>query len=65
VADTPADLRTISWGDPSAPNTALLVHGLTGRAEAFRVLVDELETEGLAGWRFLAVDLRGRERRDG
>ncbi len=60
MADVPADLRNISWGDPSAPNTVLLVHGLTGRAEAFRAIVDELEAEGLAGWRFLAVDLRGR-----
>jgi pimeloyl-ACP methyl ester carboxylesterase len=60
VTDAPTDLRTISWGDPSAPNTALLVHGLTGRAEAFRAIVEELEAEGLAGWRFLAVDLRGR-----
>ncbi len=60
MTDAPADLRTISWGDPSAPNSALLVHGLTGRAEAFRAIVEELEAEGLEGWRFLAVDLRGR-----
>jgi pimeloyl-ACP methyl ester carboxylesterase len=55
-----ADLRTVSWGDPDAPNTALLVHGLTGRADAFRALAEDLEAEGLAGWRFLAADLRGR-----
>ncbi len=60
MADAPADLRTISWRNPSAPNTALLVHGLTGRAEAFRALAEELEAQGLAGWRCLAVDLRGR-----
>jgi pimeloyl-ACP methyl ester carboxylesterase len=36
----------------------LLVHGLTGRAAAFRALAEELE--GTTGWRFLAVDLRGR-----
>jgi lipase len=55
-----AELNTVSWGDPDAENTALLVHGLTGRADAYRALVEELEAEGLTGWRFLAVDLRGR-----
>jgi pimeloyl-ACP methyl ester carboxylesterase len=60
VTDATADLRTISRGDPDAPNTALLVHGLTGRADAFRALTEELEAQGLSGWRFLAVDLRGR-----
>jgi pimeloyl-ACP methyl ester carboxylesterase len=60
VSDATADLRTVSWGDPDAQDTALLVHGLTGRAEAFRALVEELESEGLTAWRFLAVDLRGR-----
>lgn len=58
--DAPAELRIVSWGDLDAPNTVLLVHGLTGRADAFRALAEELEAEGLAGWRFLAVDLRGR-----
>jgi pimeloyl-ACP methyl ester carboxylesterase len=61
VTDATADLRTVSWGDRDAPNTALLVHGLTGRADTFRALTEELlEAEGLAGWRILAVDLRGR-----
>ncbi len=60
MTDATADLRTFSWGDPDAPNTALLVHGLTGRADAFRTLAEDLDAEGLAGWRFLAVDLRGR-----
>ena len=60
MADATADLRTVSWGDPDAQNTALLVHGLTGRADAFRALVEELESSGLTGWRFLAADLRGR-----
>jgi lipase len=60
VSDATADLRTDSWGDPDAQETALLVHGLTGRADAFRALVEELESEGLTAWRFLAVDLRGR-----
>jgi pimeloyl-ACP methyl ester carboxylesterase len=60
LPDARADLNTVTWGDPGAENTALLVHGLTGRADAFRALVEELESEGLTGWRFLAVDLRGR-----
>jgi pimeloyl-ACP methyl ester carboxylesterase len=54
------DLNTVLWGDPDAENTALLVHGLTGRAGAFRALAHELEARGLTGWRLLAVDLRGR-----
>jgi lipase len=60
MSDGAADLYTVSWGDPNAQNTAVLVHGLTGRAEAFRALAEKLESEGLAGWRFLAADLRGR-----
>ena len=60
MSDATADLRTVSWGDPNAQETALLVHGLTGRADAFRALVEELESSGLTGWRFLAADLRGR-----
>ena len=52
-----ADLETVSWGDPDAPDTALLVHGLTGRTDAFRALAGKL---GLAGWRLLVADLRGR-----
>ena len=60
MSDASADLNTVFWGDPDAPSTALLVHGLTGRADAFRALAKELKSEGLTGWRFLAVDLRGR-----
>jgi pimeloyl-ACP methyl ester carboxylesterase len=60
LTDATADLNTVSWGDPDAKDTVLLVHGLTGRADAFRALAEELEREGLTGWRFLAVDLRGR-----
>lgn len=60
MAEATADLRTVSWGDPDAQDMAMLVHGLTGRADAFRALVEELESKGLTGWRFLAVDLRGR-----
>jgi pimeloyl-ACP methyl ester carboxylesterase len=60
MTDATADLNTVSWGDPDAPNTALLVHGLTGRIDAFRALAEKLESGGLTGWRLLAVDLRGR-----
>jgi pimeloyl-ACP methyl ester carboxylesterase len=60
LTDVRADLNTVTWGNPDAENTALLVHGLTGRADAFRTLVEKLQSEGLTGWRFLAVDLRGR-----
>ena len=55
-----ADLNTVLWGDPNAENMVLLVHGLTGRADAFSALAQELEARGLTGWRLLAVDLRGR-----
>ena len=60
MADPTACLRTVSWGDPDARDTALLVHGLTGRADAFRALAGELLSMGLSGWRLLALDLRGR-----
>lgn len=60
MTDATADLNTLLWGDPGAAYTALLVHGLSGRADAFRALAEELEAKGLKGWRFLAVDLRGR-----
>ncbi len=58
-----ANLKTIEWGVADAPNTALLVHGLTGRAEAFEALAEKLDPAGsIPGgpWRFLAPDLRGR-----
>ena len=55
-----ASLHTVSWGDPDANKTVLLVHGLTGRVDAFRVLAERLESNGLTGWRLLAADLRGR-----
>jgi pimeloyl-ACP methyl ester carboxylesterase len=60
MTGTTANLNTVSWGDPGADKTALLVHGLTGRAEAFLALAERLEAGGLTGWRLLAVDLRGR-----
>ena len=60
MTDAAANLRTVSWGDPRAPNSALLVHGLTGRTDAFRALADKLLSEGLTGWHLLAADLRGR-----
>ena len=58
-----ANLKTIEWGSTDASRTALLVHGLTGRAEAFEVLADKLDpAAGVPGgpWRFLAPNLRGR-----
>lgn len=58
-----ADLKTIEWGVANASCVALLVHGLTGRAEAFEALVQKLDpTAGISGgsWRFIAPDLRGR-----
>ena len=58
-----AELQTVEWGDADAPNTALLVHGLTGRAEAFEALAEGLDpARGIPGgpWRFVAPDLRGR-----
>ena len=57
------NLKTVEWGVADAPLTALLVHGLTGRAEAFETLVERLApASGASGgpWRFLAPDLRGR-----
>ena len=57
------NLRTVEWGVADALRTALLVHGLTGRAEAFEALVESLApASGVSGgpWRFLAPDLRGR-----
>lgn len=58
-----AELRTTEWGRGDAPNVALFVHGLTGRAGAFEALVEGLDPEGGVpggAWRFLAPDLRGR-----
>ena len=57
------NLKTVEWGVANASLTALLVHGLTGRAEAFETLVEGLApTSGVSGgpWRLLAPDLRGR-----
>ena len=56
-------LRTTEWGRDDAPNAALLVHGLTGRAGAFEALAEELDPAGgIPGgaWRFVTPDLRGR-----
>ena len=58
-----ASLKTTEWGPGNAPNVALLVHGLTGRAGAFDALAERLDpTHGIPGgaWRFVAPDLRGR-----
>jgi pimeloyl-ACP methyl ester carboxylesterase len=57
------NLKAAEWGVVEAPRTALLVHGLTGRAEAFEALAEKLDpAAGVPGgpWRFLAPDLRGR-----
>ena len=57
------NLKTVEWGVANAPRAALLVHGLTGRAEAFETLVERLAPASEANggpWRFLAPDLRGR-----
>lgn len=52
----PVRLPQLSWGDPDAQNTALLVHGL-GSSGALMWRVGE----GLAnaGWHAIAIDLRG------
>lgn len=58
-----ADLETVEWGKGEATRVALLVHGLTGSAEAFELLVEDLDpAEGSPGraWLFIAPDLRGR-----
>lgn len=55
-----AELKTTEWGRADAPNAALLVHGLTGRAGAFEALAEELDPAGGGPWRFVAPDLRGR-----
>lgn len=58
-----ANLKTVEWGAADAPNTALLVHGLTGRGESFEALAWTLDPAGGISngpWRFLAPDLRGR-----
>ena len=58
-----ANLSTSEWGGPKALHTALLVHGLTGRAEAFEVLAEKLDpATGVPNepWWFIAPDLRGR-----
>ena len=57
------NLKTVEWGDSGAPRTALLVHGITGRAESFEALAEKLgPAAGIPGgpWRFIAPDLRGR-----
>jgi pimeloyl-ACP methyl ester carboxylesterase len=57
-----ANLNNLEWGAVGAPHTALLVHGLTGRAEAFKALVESLAPDDLPNgpWRLLTPDLRGR-----
>lgn len=52
----PLRLPRISWGTPSAPRRALLVHGLGSSAALMWRLGDALAD---AGWYATAVDLRG------
>jgi hypothetical protein len=52
-------------GDPDAPNTALLVHGLTGRADAFRALAENLESGGSRAGSFWRWICEGAEPRGG
>jgi alpha-beta hydrolase superfamily lysophospholipase len=65
MTDATADLNTVSWGDPDAPNTALLVHGLTGRADAFRTLAENLESGGSRAGSFWRWICEGAEPRGG
>ncbi|MFK0240730.1 alpha/beta fold hydrolase [Microbacterium sp. NPDC090281] len=52
----PLTLPRISWGSPSAPRRALLVHGLGSSGALMWRLGDALAQ---AGWQATAVDLRG------
>src|SRR3954452_3814698 len=52
----PVALPRISWGSPTAPRRALLVHGLGSNAALMWRFGVAL---GGAGWRADAVDLRG------
>ncbi|MCE7481804.1 MULTISPECIES: alpha/beta fold hydrolase [Microbacterium] len=52
----PVQLPRISWGNPDANSTALLVHGLGSSAALMWRLGDALAN---AGWHAVAADLRG------
>lgn len=52
----PVQLPQLSWGDPDAQNTALLVHGLGSSGALMWRMGDALAN---AGWHAVAVDLRG------
>lgn len=52
----PLQLPQLSWGDPNAQNTALLVHGLGSSGALMWRLGDALAN---AGWHAVAIDLRG------
>lgn len=49
-------LPRLSWGDPAASKTALLVHGLGSSGALMWMLGDALAN---AGWHAVAIDLRG------
>ena len=53
---TAVTLPRLAWGDPVAPKTALLVHGLGSSGALMWMLGDALAN---AGWHAVAVDLRG------
>lgn len=52
----PVQLPHLSWGDPDAHDTALLVHGLGSSGALMWRLGDALAN---AGWHAVAIDLRG------
>ncbi|GAB3634031.1 hypothetical protein GCM10027421_33840 [Microbacterium shaanxiense] len=52
----PVQLPRLSWGDPDADSTALLVHGLGSSGALMWRLGDALAD---AGWHAVAIDLRG------
>jgi len=50
------ELPAVTWGDPSAPRRALLVHGLTSSGATWWRVAEQLAAHG---WHVTAVDLRG------
>ncbi|GAA4664173.1 alpha/beta hydrolase [Frondihabitans cladoniiphilus] len=56
---TPVTLPTLQWGEPDAPRTVLLLHGLTSAAGTWWRVADSLAATGV---RVVAADLRGHGR---